>query len=246
MDYEVSKLSRKEFLTFFLFWISGCMVLGDLFYQSLIAGLVLTLFVHPAAREYSRILAERRRRQLSYQFRDLLSSLSASLSAGHPMREALLEAEENMALIYEAEAPIRQEAAYMVKRMGEAGETEESVLQDLGQRSGLSDIQDFAQVYSICRQTGGNLERAVQKASDVLMDKIQLQREVDTLTAQKKLEAGMLVALPLLLLFLLRLLSPEYLAVMYGCVQGRLMMTGALLGIGLAALLTYRLTRVQL
>ena len=50
--------------------------------------------------------AERRMNLLTVQFKDLLYSLSASVAAGRQMGEALVEAEQNLAVMYEAKEPI--------------------------------------------------------------------------------------------------------------------------------------------
>ena len=62
------------------------------------------------------------------QFRDLLYSISASVSTGRQMPEALKEAEQNMKLIYKEDSCIVLELTNMVKRLNEYRESEEEIL----------------------------------------------------------------------------------------------------------------------
>lgn len=245
-DYRVYCLSRKEKLSFILLWFSGAIIIGNLFYDSVIVGALLIIPAIPGRRIYEKYLGEKQRRELSYQFRDLLYSLSSSIAAGHQMSQALIEAEKGMALIYGEEANIRKELKHMVFRIMESKESDEVLLRDMGQRSGLSDIRDFSEVYSICKRTGAGLEDAINKASEILMDKIDIRREIHTLTAQKMLEVRILILLPLLLIVLLRMFSPGYLDVMYLTIAGRIIMTLALMGMTLAAIISAKMIKVEL
>ncbi|MGI6751040.1 MAG: type II secretion system F family protein [Anaerovoracaceae bacterium] len=245
-DYDEYSLNTKEKITFYSLWFSGAMILGNLFYESTVAGFLLTLPGFLAKKLYEEYLVESRKRELSYQFRDLLYSLSASVAAGHQMAQALMEAENSMALIYDENALILKELRHISFSIREVRESDEVLLRDLGMRSGLEDIRDFSQVYSICRRTGSGLEEAINKASEVLMDKIDVKREIHTITAQKKMEVRILILLPLMLIVILKLISPGYLDVMYHSIQGRVIMTVALLGMVFAIIISSKLTKVEL
>ena len=70
-----------------------------LFYHSILLSAVsgcLVYFLQPLV---ERQLAERRMNLLTVQFKDLLYSLSASVAAGRQMGEALVEAEQNLAVM---------------------------------------------------------------------------------------------------------------------------------------------------
>lgn len=76
----------------------------------------------------------------------------------------------------------------MLKRMQQGGEDELPVLRDFAMRSGLADIADFVNVYEICRASGGDLARAMNRAATIIGDKIQLEAELKTMMAQKAFE----------------------------------------------------------
>ena len=142
-EYSTYPLSRRQLL---IFCVIAAAILGScvyLFYNSIVISLLYCGLAYPASRYYSKYLAEKRRRELSYQFRDLLYAISSSISAGRRMREALIEAENSMKLIHGENACISRELKYMIDRMEESGETEEVVLRDFALRSGVADIKAF-------------------------------------------------------------------------------------------------------
>lgn len=240
--YEMNRREKKRFL--FICGL-GLMALFYLFYHSIVLSLLLSLLAYPCLGPYSDYLAERRRRELKEQFRDVLYSVSASVSAGRQMPEALKEAEENMKLIYREDSLIVLELADMVKRLSEYREAEEEILKDFAARAHIEDISDFVDIYLICRETGGDLIKVITKASEIIMDKIAIEREIRTITAQKRFEAKILTAIPFFILIFLQLVSPDYLAPMYEGIKGRLLMTMALSGIAFAYWISMKLTRIE-
>ena len=245
-DYNSYFMSRKESLSFFLFFLSGGLIIGDLFYDLPWAGLLLLPAAKPLKRECCRFLAAKRRQKLLFQFRDLLYSLSAAVAAGHPMGFALAEAGKNLHLIYPKEEFLYLELQAIERRMKESAESEAVLLKDFASRSGIREICDFTDVYVICRQTGGNLEAAILKASDILMDKIDFIREIAALTAQKRLEMQILIAMPLVLLLGLKLISPGYLSPLYEGGMGMALMSLCLCAMAGAVIWCVRLTVIEL
>ncbi len=245
-DYTVYLLKGRERLIFMagaVLTYGGC---GYLFYNHGIAALLFACLAWPTSRYYGKYKAHRRMSELSCQFRDLLYSLSSSMATGRHMREALKEAEGSMRLIYGEEALICRELENMMIRMEESGETEEAVLKDFAQRSGMEDVRNFSDIYSICRRTGGNMDRVIRKTVAILLYRIDLDREIRTLTAQKRMEFIILSAMPLAMLVFLRITSGSYLEIMYVTGGGRILMTGAFLAVAAAAVLGIRMTRISL
>lgn len=245
-DYNTYILNRKEIFLF-------CSIIGTLlgftaylFYDSILISILFVLLAWPARKIYSNYLVEKQKGELVNQFRDLLYSLSSSISSGRQMREALVEAEEKMKLTYGVQSLICRELSYMVTSMMEGGDTEETVLKNFANRSGVEDIMDFVDVYSISKRTGADMERVIRKTVGVLIDRIEIDREVKTLTAQKRFEIIILAAMPLLILLFLKVTSGSYLEIMYQSAPGRFFMSLALMSMGIAVYAAYRMTQIRL
>jgi tight adherence protein B len=244
-SYLCYVLSSNEKIRFLLLCGLGLMAVAYLFYHSILLSLAFAFLAYPGLGPYRTYLAEKRRKELKEQFRDVLYSISASVSTGRQMPEALHEAEQSMKLIYKEDSLIALELANMVKRLNEYRESEEEILKDFASRTCIEDISDFVDIYLTCRETGGDFIKVLTKASDIIMDKITIEREIRTITAQKQFEAKILTAIPIIIILFLQVVSPDYLSSMYEGIKGRLLMTLALGGIGLAYFWSMRLTKIE-
>ena len=245
-DYNVYILKRNETLPFYALTGTSLGFTAYLFYGNIYVSLIFAMLAWPAKRIYSNHLAERRKDELRIQFRDLLYSISSYISTGRQMRGALIEAAKDMKLTYGEHSLISAELGHMVLSMEESGETEVAVLKCFADRSGVEDIVDFVDVYCISKKTGGDMGKAIRKTVEILLDRIEMDRQVKTLIAQKRLEFIILTAMPILVLLFLKLTSASYLNVMYQFALGRICMSIALLFIGIASYMAYRITQIRL
>ena len=244
-SYLIYKLSSKEKVKFLLLCSLGFFCVAYLFFHNILFSLAFSILSYPCLRLYQEHLIKIRRRALKEQFRDVLYSISASITAGRQMTDALFEAEKNMKLIYKEESLIVLELSYMAKRIREFRESEEEILKDFALRTSIEDISDFVDIYLTCRETGGDLINVLTKASEIIMDKITIEKEINTITAQKRFEAKILTAIPFIIILFLQLVSPDYLAVLYDSIRGRCVMTIALTGIGAAYFWSMKLTNIE-
>lgn len=240
--YELSKPEKRKFLILmYAFIFAICL----LFYHSIILSAVCGIMSVFCVDRYAAALAEKRRTLLSHQFRDLLYSLSASIATGRQMEESIAEAYENMRLIYADDTPMVKELGYMVRAMRHNHESEEELLVSLAKRSHIEDIKNFVDVYLACRTTGGDLEKVISDSGEILMDKMDIEREIKTLTSQKQFEGKIITVMPLAVVFFLNVFSPDYLQPMYTTIVGRIVMTLSLAGIVAAYLITERLMKIE-
>ncbi|MDR1028488.1 MAG: type II secretion system F family protein [Clostridiales Family XIII bacterium] len=228
VDYRYYRLGARECKRYYPIAGGVAVMLGLLFYHNPIIAAPMALLALPCRKYYEQYLAAKRRMALSIQFKDLLASVSSSFSTGRQLPEALTEAADNLRLIYAEDAPIMQEVQYMADRLIRGRESEKAVLYDFSDRSVCEDVADFVDVYFTCLTTGGDTIRAIRRASDQIIDKINIRNEIMTLTAQKKYEARILSGLPPLILLFLQFSSPDYLSPLYGTAAGALVMTLAL------------------
>lgn len=107
--------------------------------------------------------------------------------------------------------------------------TLDELLLDLGRRSGVEDIVTFAQIYATARRSGGNLVRIMKRTADNIAEKIEIQREIQTMIAGKKMEATCMMVIPLCIILYLQVCSPDFLSPLYGNPMGVIFMSAALL-----------------
>lgn len=157
----------------------------------------------------------------------MLYSISSSVNAGRHLGEAISESEDSVVMIHGPDSIIVNEIRHMKIQMNEMNCSEEIVMMDFAERSHVTEISDFMEVWTICRKTGGDLANAVYRAAEQLSENMDLKREKDVLMSQKKLETKILALMPGAVIALIRLSSSGYMDVMYETLTGRLLMTAA-------------------
>ena len=217
-----------------------------LFFQSLLL-VVLLPFVRKKGRQiYADYRKGKIQKTLLREFRDFLFSLSASFATGRHMTEAMKEAETALGHIYGGKGLMSREIQYMVRAIEETGQSDQKVFAEFAGRTGLEDILLLSEVYTVCRETGGNMAAAVNKAAALLTEKINIEMEIQTMLSQKKLEGTIIAVMPTLMITFLLWMSPAYLEPMYTTAAGRLMMAAALVLNGFACFWMEKMTDVTL
>lgn len=134
---------------------------------------------------------------------EILRSLANSLSSGHSVQQALeYVGEKSSGSIGEAFAS----CAYKIK----TGTSTSQALQELEHELALPGIRLLSISLDISQQTGSGLQALFEKASESIEDSSGLERELQVKTSQAKLSAKIIVALPLLLLLMISLISPDF------------------------------------
>lgn len=245
-DYAVYEFSGKEKVIIFTVGYLSIFTVIYLFYHSILLSCtsgVLVVFLLPYVKEH---MVARRMNTLNIQFKDMLYSLSASIAAGRQMEEALIEAEENLSSMYKENEPIRQELRHMRISIIENKESDKPLLKDFAERSGSEDINDFVEAYITCRNMGGDLEKMIEHAVDILTEKMNIEREIQVLISQKKTEGIIISIMPVVMLMALNVFSYSYISILYESTAGRLIMTGALGVMFYGMFLMEKITRIRI
>ena len=231
-NYSVYEMTDEERLLFFGAGYLAAASLVYLFYHSIILSALCGVMVIRMKPFYESFRARQRMRKLESQFRDMLYSLSSSIAAGRQMPEAIIEAADSLAVMYDPSEPIMMELNHMKRCIIENNESDRDLLTDFARRSSCEDINNFVQVYIIGRNLGGDFEKIIARTSAILTDKMNIEQEIKAETAKKKFEGRLIALMPVAMLLILNLLSPSYILPLYSGLPGRLIMTGCL-GAGL-------------
>lgn len=244
-NYEEYELRGVQARNYYILTSVSLFFIGYLFYSNLVIALCMIVAIFPLKKNYIKYKIKQQKEILRKQFRDLLYSLSASISSGRQMSEALIEARKDLAFMYNDKEPIMQELKYINKSITESRVTDEMLLKDFAYRSGVEEIISFADVYSTCRTTGANVGEMITKAAEVLMDKMSIDREIKSITAQKKLEAKIISLMPIIIIIFLNIVSPGYLDSLYTTLLGHVIMTVAIIIISISYYLMSKIVEVK-
>ena len=156
INYDDYILNKQEKLKYYSISLTVAFVLSYIFYSNIYISISITpIFVYIMKKHYVYYLKNKRKELLKNQFIELLQSLSASISAGRQMGEALEEGLYVMRSSYSSNSPLVKELEFMVKSIKESREEEEHLLKDFAKRVKVRDISSFVEVYAICKGTGG-------------------------------------------------------------------------------------------
>lgn len=158
-----------------------------------------------AAAAFLRSADRRHLERLEAQLPGVAQGLSASLGAGLSLRQALARAARD------APEPARGELRRCVAEL-ELGGRLDAVLESLAERVPARELRIMTTAILVQRRTGGNLALALGRLSDRLEERAQLARELRGATAQARMTAWLVAALPLAGGALTELVAPGTLA----------------------------------
>ncbi|MBO5550735.1 MAG: type II secretion system F family protein [Lachnospiraceae bacterium] len=208
-------------------WTALCALTAYVFYRSLPAFAVLLPGIFPYAK-YRRSWEEQNRRSLlSMQFRESILAVSTALNAGYSVENAFIEAYRDMKEMYGDDAPITLEFYRIVLRLRD-NEQIEYIIRDLGRRSEIEDINDFAAVFEAAKRIGGDMTKIIKKASANISEKIDVKREIETSMSARRLELRVMEVVPFGILLYLQTGSSDFISILYRDIAGRMLMTAAL------------------
>jgi tight adherence protein B len=82
------------------------------------------------------------------------------------------------------------------------------------------DVRFFVTALLIQKDTGGNLAELLDELARVIRERFRIHRDVKVKTAQGRLTAMILIALPIGMLILLRIVNPRYVGVLFNDPMG--------------------------
>lgn len=156
-------------------------------------------------------IIEKRKKDLNHQFRDMLESLTTSLGAGKNVNDSFFGVYEDLKVQYEADAFILKELEVIISGIHNNIPLED-VLEDFGTRSDNDDIQSFANVFKISYRKGGNIKDIIRNTHSILSDKMEITEDIETLVSSNKLEQNIMIVMPIALIGVIKMMSPEFAA----------------------------------
>ena len=150
----------------------------------------------------ARWLDSRRREKFNLQLPEALATMSNALRAGFSISQAF------DSVVEQGEKPMCEEFAILQQQL-KIGMSFEDALESLSQRVGSDDLMLVTTAILISRKTGGNVTEIFDKISETIRGRMKIERKVKTLTAQGRLQGGIVSAMPIFLGFVMTLIKPN-------------------------------------
>ena len=244
-NYASYTFSRQEIGIYLLSGGMFMAMVSWLFYDSMIAWILLMPFVILSLRDKGRAECQKRKRKLEIEFREVILSVSSNLQAGYSVENAFQEAYRDIVLLYGKESVMAKELRLLFRKLNN-NEQLESALTTLADRSGVQDIRDFADIFQIAKRGGGDMRGIIANTSDIIGDKQEIRREIETVISEKKLEQQIMRYIPFFIIFYISLTTKGYFENLYHNLFGWILMTGSLIVYIVACRLSDQILNIEI
>ncbi len=222
-----------------------CGVLGglayevtDIAYSNPLLALLVAIPVALAPLGYIAVKRSQRLKAFERQFPEVIDLLSRSVRAGHSFTAGLEIVSTDLA------EPVAGEfrTTFDEQRFGLPLR---DALLNLCERVPLVDVRFFVIALLVQKETGGNLAEILDNLSHVIRERFRIGGEVRVRTAQGRLTAGILIALPIFMLVVLKVVNPEYINVLFTDRWGQYMLAMAACMQLIGATMLWKIVRIN-
>lgn len=228
-DYCSSFISKFEIAAVLtVLYLTGA-IIGFIFYDHLIAAMVLGFIMMIFFREY----AQYKRKRLKIRILDefvVVNNIVLGEISGHASVESVYlkiakEASENKIM----GVTLLKEELMLWGRMIEIGERPEKIIQLFANKLKDNTILQYSSVFKLAMSQGVDLKRVIATTNRILREKSRMNAEINVMISEKKLEQKIMSVMPFVMIFFLKTTSKSFVLPLYNTVIGRVVMTILLL-----------------
>jgi tight adherence protein B len=179
-----------------------------------------------------------RTRKMEGQLAELLQMIASGLRAGFGLVQALEQSASQMP------APISTELRRALRDMA-MGASVEQALGALNDRVGSNDFDIVVTAILIQRSVGGNLAEILDNVSHTMRERERIRGEIHTLTSQQRLTGYVIGGIPIGLLVVFNLISPDFAQLLFTDSWGRMMLLAAGVMEGLGFFVISRIVNIE-
>lgn len=207
--------------------------------KAIFIGLVLALVAFPAPRLYLKHKKKARLILFNDQLEDALTSMSSALRSGFSINQAIeVVAQENR-------RPISVEFRLLMQEI-RLGVPIDEALQKMVERLQSDDFELVATAIITARQTGGELTVIFQRLAGVIRERNRIQGRLRSMTAQGRLQAYVVGAMPFVLMLAMNYVAPKMMSVFFNSVVGIAVMVGVCMLVIIGFLVIKKITTIDI
>ncbi|MCK5845224.1 MAG: type II secretion system F family protein [Victivallales bacterium] len=216
LDFSLALSALAAFLgiAVFAFWANSWS-----WPKAVFIGASLAIASFPLPRIYLRYKKKQRLTMFNEQLEDALTSMSSALKAGFSINQAL----ETIA--QDNRRPISVEFRLLVQEV-RLGVHLETALHNMEERMQSDDLELVSTAIITARQTGGELTVIFERLAGVIRERSRIQGRIRSLTAQGRLQAIIVAAMPYMLMLAMSYIAPQMMSMFFDSMIGILMIVG--------------------
>jgi len=181
---------------------------------------------------------ERRMRQFEQQIPEALDLMARAMRAGHAFSTAVKMVGD------ELREPLGPAFRMLFDEM-QYGVPQPDALLRLSERVPIADLGYFVVAVTIQRESGGNLAELLEKIAGVVRARLALLGEVRTLSAEGRLSAWILGAMPFVTALIINFLTPKFMSVLWTDPAGQRLVGVALFSMALGVVWMRNIIRIR-
>ena len=170
-------------------------------------------------------VASGRMKKFGLEFPNAVDVIVRGIKSGLPVHDCF------KIIAKESPAPLGPEFQTLVEGLG-VGLTLPQALEKMYERIPTPELKFFTIVIAIQQKTGGNLAEALGNLSAVLRARRMMREKVKALSSEALASAGIIGSLPPVVMALVGLTTPAYMALMFTDVRGQIMLLGSAIWMG--------------
>ena len=231
--------NTRRLLAFYVIALIGVPFALWLLDQSLVVvviGLVLVLLF---PQWFLKRLAARRRAAIGAALPDALAQIAGAMRAGATFGTAV------QSTVEQQRGPLGQELGLMLREQRVGARLEEA-LDNLGERVQSEEMDLVISAALISQEVGGNLAEILQRLSETIRRKMDMEGKVKALTSQGVLQGYVVTALPFLIMGALLFIEAEAMRPIFSGLLGWIFLTIIVVLVSVGGVLIRKIVRIDI
>ena len=195
-----------------------------LFYESFLPGIILFPVWGFYMKEWLEEMTDKKEEEFRVQFKDSIQIMAGALKAGYSAENAIRETCHDLKPMYKSESRIIKECEIMIRKLKihiPVGQ----VLSEFAENVEQVDVDNFVTVFTTAQKSGGDSIVIIKDAVKVISEKMETEKEIQTMIASKKLEFEIMSMIPFGMIGYMKLTFGDFLKVLYGNPAGIIVMS---------------------
>lgn len=188
--------------------------------------------------------ADRRKKRLREEFKDMIIMLSGNLNVGYSLENSFIRTAEDIKKLYGDKCMLLPEMYSIINGL-RCNCDIELLLKDFGSRSKIDEISDCAELIAVTKQHGGDTIRIIRQMARNLSERSSVEAEIEATIAAKQLEGRIMLIMPFAVVWYMDFTNGGYMEMLYRTLAGNIVMGAALALILMAGRIIDRITRIE-
>lgn len=203
-------------------------IIAYLFYRH-IAGLLIAIVIIPFCLTlYRKELKQKNTEQMQSEFKEYMLIVANTLQTGYSLERALRQSEGELKKLYAQKSVLIRDIHEMNQKISMNMQVEKAFY-EFANNTKLEEAISLADILSFSKRAGGDYGKQIRNAAIKIEDKLMVQQEINTVTAEKRLELKIMCYMPLLIIGYIAVTSRSFIEPLYITVLGRIVMSFCLI-----------------